>query len=494
MSERTKRFLAVGLVVVLVMVVAGIFAAARPATPLPSPTSTPTSPPPATMDVAAANPLPTASATPIEIQTTPISSPTPILPSLSTTSFLTSRRPTFAELDAYLVGREINFTTYGSEDTIVLTRLSPHLQVIYEDLNGDDEVDMMIWQHIPTDNQGTLLVMLWEMDHYLHPLAVYNWGEYGGPGHHIVLEDWTGDQMPEIVLDISQVNGGAGLHIITWLRYIIRCQVHCEVIWSGILDELSVINSSRTIQWASFERASTESGKPMFTITRSGFSSPHLHDHYLKEQATVLPETKETWIWDGHRFVLSNEQVVAERYETNFQPVLSATNSSGDTAMLFVEPDEERQSSGFIIDNCTLMLNEIVLSETFWCVGKLAWVSWQDITQDGQVDLILIATDPFSGQRLLAYEWDGVKARNIADITGEIVDSNLYGVRIENRDEDDAWEIIAGHVEIKQTCVSMVIYSGEVVDDCWYESLNLYDVVYNWNDTLHSYLNSGRVP
>lgn len=495
MPERTKRFLAVGLVGVLVMVVAGVFAAAKtPTTTLPSPTPTLLPTNTATMVVAAATPL--ASNTPItvEIQKTPIQTPTPAPIPLNSGPFLTSHKPTFAELEAYLIDREISYEADWGQGSIVLGRLSPDLRLVYEDLNGDNEADMMIWQHIPTDVHGILLVMLWDKDHYLHPLAVYSYGEYGGPGYHLTFADWTGDLTPEIVLDTSDVNSGAGLHIITWLRYLIHCQAQCEIVWSGELGKLSVVNGSRAIQQTSLERQTTENGQSTFTITRSGFSSPHLLAHYLQEQIAVFPEMLETWIWNGSRFALSNEQVIAEGYKTSFQPVLSATNNAGDTALLLAEPDKREQTQSSLINTCTFTLNGAVLTEQFYCASHLAWVSWQDITEDGRADLILIATDIFSGQRLLAYDWDGIKAKLIADLTGEIISADLYGVRIENVDEDNAGEILAGYVEISLTCESVVIYSGEIIENCWYQPLKLSTEIFDWNKTVYAYLSRGRVP
>ena len=46
-------------------------------------------------------------------------------------------------------------------------------------------------------------------------------------------------------------------------------------------------------------------------------------------------------------------------------------------------------------------------------------------------------------QRILVYKWDGITPTLIADITGCVRSADLFGVKIEDFDEDGEFEIIA---------------------------------------------------
>jgi hypothetical protein len=230
MPERTKRFLAVGLVMVLVMVVAGVFAAAGPVTPLPSPTSTPTSPPPATMDVAQATAPPTdtpfyiSTATPARdfdiasIAHSATLAPTQIIFTPVPTYPLTIRQPSIAELESYLVTNKVGvYDCAHCWASAVVPSLSAQVEMMYVDLNGDQQNDLVISDRVfspITGYQGFVIVLLWQGHRYAEPFIVLDMSEYLSPNQRVLLEDLTGDQIPELIIDQVSHHGGAGIYFI----------------------------------------------------------------------------------------------------------------------------------------------------------------------------------------------------------------------------------------------------------------------------------------
>lgn len=73
------------------------------------------------------------------------------------------------------------------------------------------------------------------------------------------------------------------------------------------------------------------------------------------------------------------------------------------------------------------------------------------------------------------------------------VKSPIYGTRLENIDDDNALEILAGNYELAgSNCkIADLPFLGPT-EDCWYAELNFYDTVYDWDGT--TYVDRGRVP
>ena len=91
------------------------------------------------------------------------------------------------------------------------------------------------------------------------------------------------------------------------------------------------------------------------------------------------------------------------------------------------------------------------------------------------VDGTELCNEGFVHQRLIAYEWNGQEARNVANIAGCVVQEVLYGVKLEDLDYDGIDEILAASSLFLQT-------DCEWGHGCWYEIANTPGtLIYKWN-------------
>lgn len=178
-----------------------------------------------------------------------------------------------------------------------------------------------------------------------------------------------------------------------------------------------------------------------------------------------------------------------KEYSIYYQPKLAATSQSGNQATLSITTEDREKGRS----KCTLSINGKAMWQSFTCYQSLVWVTWQDVNQDGREDVVITYHAPFAELGVLVYEWDGLDVHLIADVEGKIIQPDLYGTRLENIDDDNALEILAGNYELAgSNCkIADLPFLGPT-EDCWYAELNFYDTVYDWDGT--TYVDRGRVP
>lgn len=137
-------------------------------------------------------------------------------------------------------------------------------------------------------------------------------------------------------------------------------------------------------------------------------------------------------------------------------------------------------------ENCTLYVDNQIVGDAFDCKGNFTTVQWQDITNDGQEEIVIITLsygektelrETCLQQHLLAYEWIGSEAVEIANIRGCVVEADLYGVRFDDLENDDQVEIVAAdswHTEPE--CFRDLCLGGSE----WFE-LGHRDEIYKWD-------------
>ena len=520
-----KRLLFAGLIILLAGIVAGVFAAARPTTPLPLLTNTPGPTNTATIVVAAANPTatltPTSPATPtvttfaprITLRPTYTRTPTPVPTVVSPTptipvgfpSALTTRQPTLAVLNEYLTHRSFTFftTDYLSPDPIrsnwwvgSLEALSEQAEIFYVDVNGDEELDLTISERVPpyVTTRGYLFIMLWAEDHYLEPFIVGGSSIYGSPLQRLTFEDWTGDSTPEIVFDQATNRGGTGYLYEVWVKYVVYCESTCSIAWYNQLIFRRQVYTATSYSINYIEHSNDALGHPSISVISEGFSPPLVWEPAISGERSayhiIRDKTQSTWVWNGAEFLFVNEIVLEKGKEIVSQSVLTATHSSGIQAFITVAPYEDKPE--VIIDQCALVISDVAIGEPFVCDSNFTQVFWQDVTNDSHEELVVISY-ALNEQRLQAYQWDGTNVWLIADVTGTTIESDLYGVRLENLDEDAALEIRVGNIErVSSNCKVYEADSEHPYEDCWYAELVFFDTWYDWNGA--TYVDRGRVP
>ena len=411
----------------------------------------------------------------------PTASPTPL-------PRLTIREPDLPTLQSYLtsvpvrVFSEIEESPEYVEDYFVEFPLTDGTQMIYEDVTGNGELDLILADLQPYIwGRGALVVLLWE-DGYGEPLLLTGFAKYS-PNHRVLFEDWTGDGIPEIIYDFQSDTGGPGYIGTTRTRYVIHCQQQCDVIWWHVTGQHE---SYYTVGWTQTEvEQTTIAGNPALLVSSESFYPPQLQyvasDVYSRG-LQVLTSTEKIYTWDGMLFELSEERVVSLPYHVESQVMLTATHSSGVEAIVLPEFNEDDLL--YPIYDCTLFVNDIAVHEPSPCHPEFTIVAWRDIIGDGREEIVVTAL-AFAEQRLLAFRWNGTEARLIADVTGDVIRPDLFGVALDDLDGDGQLEIRAGLFDRSSLSFCSMyqnIYSEDLreVEVCW-DDWHFTEVVYKWN-------------
>lgn len=417
--------------------------------------------------------------------------PTPLATATATAvptpSFsLTQREPTLAEIEEFLSLSPVLFfypdrglELIPLEDYFLEHDLSKHTETFYQDVNGDEEADLILADMFPFFwENGFVIVMLWKGNQYGTPLMILDGAKYS-PGLQVTFEDWTNDNIPEIIFDFKSDLGGTGVKQTTWTRYVIHCHIACEVIWWGVTGELLSASTIRRLLTTNIERQLDEMGKPRLTVATSSFSAPDFGG-MGNGSKSVFTSTSTIYTWNGILFEKTDEQVVQPMQTITEDSVLSATNQSGIEARITSEFDNFY--ADYVIFHCTLEIGEIIIEETFECLPNFTKVTWLDITNDGREEIIINATG-LGTQNLLVFKWSEESLVQIAKIEGDIVRSDLFGVHLEDIDEDGQLEIIAGRGYFSEgsNCKIYEYGSPDPTEFCWWHELDLREQVYRWD-------------
>ncbi|MCP4422721.1 MAG: VCBS repeat-containing protein [Chloroflexi bacterium] len=362
--------------------------------------------------------------------------------------------------------------------------LSDTTDVFYEDLNGDGEMDLVLSDLQPSwGGEGIVAVFLWLHDHYARPFVIKGYAKYF-PYQRVSFEDWTGDGIPEVIFDFKGDFGGTGYFSDSWRRNVIYCRDSCNVIWDELVAQTRRWNAIG-LTYTNIERGWNEDNDPEIRVAvAESFNAPDMVNVFEDRMPLrVFTTTLTVFVWSGDVFEQIEEQVLADSYSVESQSVLTATDKLN-TAIITAEPYMNDGYRPFY--KCTLYVNDVIIVEPFDCYRDFTTVDWFDLTGDGQKEVI-VRTPIFDEQRLLAYQWNGDRATQIADVTGDIIRSDLYGVRYADVDDDGQLEILAGELHYQTDESTCKTYgepffvkpsASEVV--CW-RDLTFGDLIYRWD-------------
>jgi hypothetical protein len=328
------------------------------------------------------------------------------------------------------------------------------LNLLYAEVSGDSEVDLIVL------NPPEVSVLVWQGERYAAPYRL-NAGIQRGLGwSEVSFADWTGDGTVEVVFDNRELGGGTAFDVSSWTRYLIHCQGSmCGLAWSGYtlldVDARSVGGLVRQRAELRFDAASGLS----LRYQLGGFKlycCPD-EDRFPPDYLGILTTTVETYAWNGSTFQLATSQVLTPARTLGSQSRLTVINGDGKSAEIAAErPDP----GGLANQLCRLSVDRTAMGVAFECLPNFTMVAWQDITNDGQEEVVILAlvgrfvetVPPRNGkhcvsQRLLAYEWQAGVGVEIADVSGCVIRDDLYGVRLEDMDADGQPEILAADID-----------------------------------------------
>jgi hypothetical protein len=329
------------------------------------------------------------------------------------------------------------------------------LALIYEDVSSDGEADLIVYDY--TD----LFVFIWLGDHYLEPFYILETPGLRDPAHITVsFQDWTGDKVPEIMFDYHFTGGGTGVWVYATSHRLIHCERQgCQEVWSNGSSETYDYNLGGLARYElDLRPVLDETGRPAIRAFQEGFSiyCCDLDSGVTSPQSLdVYTSTVSIYSWEGQIFKLTDQQIASRAYRITGQSVLKATNSAGVQATIWWKDNNFADNGN---DYCQLLVNGEAVSSYFGCKRNFTTVEWRDITNDQQAEIVVItfsAAFPmdFDGnrlseetcahQRLLAYQWRDNQAIEIANVAGCVLRKDLYGVQIEDFDQDGQVEILA---------------------------------------------------
>ncbi|MBE2225554.1 MAG: hypothetical protein IAF02_28720, partial [Anaerolineae bacterium] len=376
-------------------------------------------------------------------------------------------------------------------------------------------------------------VFLWTGDHY-EGAFVYQGDPWKyDPGSRVTLEDWTQDGIPEIVFDYREDTGGTGSRVTDWERYIIHCldNFTCHMIWAGEMGALSEAYSTGRVNLlrASIEHSINSATNPVleyrsetfavYTLGTLPFTYPigngilsydsgrpleNIPDYSTWESLKVYTSTLEIFAWNGDQYEWQETRITAPMQIIDSQAKLEAISEDGITASIVYERYDDATID---IDVCQLLVNEEETGPAFGCKHNFSQLEWLDVTGDGEEELIIrgYAGFPLDNggdwgsdfhdkdcsvkQLMIILQWNDSELKAIADISGCVVESDLYGVRFEDVNEDGQTEIVAANgMFTEPRCYSRFSLDGlgGKQGNCWYE-LGYQNEVYTWNGSEFEY-------
>lgn len=433
----------------------------------------------------------------------PTATPQPLLtqpftptPTPANTLILSIREPDLQQLNDYLKGlfpdnfyfAEEDYVTHATpfeEQTFLAEDISGDgeldqvaydeitappavgLALVYEDVNGDAENDLIFYGY------PGLVVLLWQGTQYAEPFVVKGeWSRGGGPWNAASFQDWTGDGIPEVVLDKETGGGGSDLWIYYTKRSIIHCVEFCKVVWENPVSIYTNDFSTGGLAEYEVDMRLTTDTPPMLRVVDGGFAiyCCSEQDDLDERQSLRLYSSKlKLYTWKGDDFELIQEETIRLAQVIGVQSVLSATNATGTQAAITWQNNGSASNTN---EFCQLLINNVPVGKYFGCRHKFTQVAWQDITNDQQAELVITTYSaaypygpslPFAAygdevlsaetcphQKLLAYTWDGQTAVEIANVAGCVIQEDLYGVRLEDYDGDGQTEVLAARIALQE--------------------------------------------
>lgn len=403
---------------------------------------------------------------------------------------LTERRPGLEKLQRY-------FETYDDPSLMLddSLRLEDDARLTYKDLNGDQEPDLIIEDHLQAS------ILIWQGSRYAPPYSELRLSQEPEACSRVLFEDWTGDQVPELIFDYRSSQGSNTYPDLFWDRTVIHCSATgCREVWSGRLASYGVDErfggldrfETRLERNTTEDRAGFLLRTRMFSFYSEGNSLPP--EVSLANQVisylNVYTNTRTSFQWNGLSFEQDVSVIEEPMDQIPGRYQLSADSPEGISAFIIAESNGSQDRFN---DVCSLYVQDQPAEAPFGCKRNFTTLEWKDVTGDGQAEIViqaLSAPNPLDRlgrvmnevdcphQRLLVYKWADDQVESLADITGCVAYSSLFGVQIENW--QDGWEIQA---------VGTIFARPEATREngCWYELDPEPEIlVYGWDGEAFS--------
>lgn len=429
-----------------------------------------------------------------------------VTPEVTPIAKLTSRNPTIQELEGYLfyylpASTQDYINEYGKS---YFFRWEDDAPTIYKDVNGDAENDLIV------EGYQYVAVMVWLGNEYSEPLQVHTRSGARDSWSEVSFEDWTDDGIPEIVFNHKIAISGTGIGGNVWHRTIIHCfETSCANVWEGEIAQYYYVTSytdGLSLRRTLISDLPQGENKIGFEILSTDFafactySCALVVDLPLPEGSPVQQEpfrtggtTLSRYEWNGSRFHLVHEEILEEASLMEIASQIEATSELGVASIQlnFVTPEYAYVET----QQCQIVVDDNLLGDPFFCL--FPFVSWQDVIGDEQLELVVSA---YGGrnytveegeydcghQRMIVFELQGDDFAEIANVTGCISQPDLFGVRLEDIDDDPALEIIsAGNI------YNLAEFDSCDFGYCLYE-LSQTDEIYDWDGNAFSL--SGTMP
>ena len=378
---------------------------------------------------------------------------------------LLTRTPNLEELEGYLLfhlQRQMGPDGYPPGNLLLE---NDSLEYVDVDADGEDDLIVNGYMH--------LAVLLWQGERYAQPYQIYSIPTGRIPASRYYLEDWTNDGKPEVVFDTRLNYVGSNLGGSWWTRHIIHCDLICRTVFE--VERLNYsVNSSEFGEGLqhirTFIERTTKDGIPSIATMTTGMSlraSCCYEDRLAREDWELSlnqPDpTLREYNWDGSTFRLVEETVL--------DPSIFPPES---TPLFTAETPEHWQPAQISIghvdfgyarfDTCALFVWRDAIGEPVTCIPEFSTVEWRDLTGDGETELVLGVLTSAESYHVRVYQFDhsqrGVPLIEIANITGDVIQADLFGVRIDDIDHDEALEIVSAgpraiNLDLPQGCADL---------------------------------------
>lgn len=402
-------------------------------------------------------------------------------------SSLAKRDPNLIELQAFLETVPTRLLDGENHSTLVDGYFADHplsgvAKITFQDLNGDGEDDLIVSDLISFGwGQGSMTILLWDGTGYSDPAMLVGFSKYTSL-HRVTFDDWTGDGLPEVVYDFASDTGGTGILEQTHTRRIVHCGQTCELVWSQLLGRKTTDYSVGRTN-VETNRYIDQDARSVVTVATDAFHAPSLLPIISSGHLDVFTSTWSSYVWNGIVFEKEEDLVTALPTQIEAQSQLFSESSTGANARLLSVINKSVHTRP--IYDCQLYINETAIGDPVSCDPNFTRIEWLDLTGDGQDEIVIIAV-AFATQRLLAYEWTGDNSTHlIADVTGDIIRPDLFGVRIADLDGDGIPEIVTGVDGVGEPTYCQQEenpYDDDppTIDVCWYDWI-LGEITYRWD-------------
>lgn len=371
---------------------------------------------------------------------------------------------------------------------------------IKEDINGDGMDDLIV------SSGPFMAVFLLDGDQLQMDYTDTAWSARN-PSGRVHIEDWTGDGIPEVIFDKRLEGGGTGIFIYQWVKSIIHCTNSCSVVWE---ENIAVLrdewNTGGVYRYSGDVKMSLdESGVSTisqliteFSFYCCGYTGPsEQHPEYGPpyDQLRVFQSTLNTYRWTGSVFELIDEQIVSLPYIKDSIAQIWDKGDTGQTASIYVtfyDHDGVMESKN---DVCVLIIEGQRVGPEFGCKRDFTTVEWRDVTGNGRQEAVVATIsgafapyrsedipwgklNPLSDkfcvhERVMVYDWAGGQVNLLANIDGCVTQPDLFGVRLDDYDNDGQLEILAADSWTTENAY----YAG---NEMWFEP-NDSVIIYEWD-------------